>query len=116
MASNAIFTGWNRAIPGRERIAGEHFQEFSQYLGGLQQKGTIQSFEAVLLNAHGGDLNGFFLIRGESAKLDAFMAAEEWVTHMIRAELHQEGLGVLRGTTGDQVMEQMKLWMSLIPK
>jgi hypothetical protein len=37
MASNVIFWGWNRAIPGREHIAGEHFQEFVQYLGGLQQ-------------------------------------------------------------------------------
>ena len=116
MASNVIFLGWNRAIPGRERIAGEHFSEFAQYLGGLQHTGTIQSFDVVLLGAHGGDLNGFFLIRGDSAQLDALMATDEWGTHVIRGGLHEEGLGVVRGTTGDQVMAQMALWTSLVPK
>lgn len=56
MSSNVIFIGWDRTIPGRERIGAEHFAEFMQYLGGLQQKGTIQSFEGVLLDPHGGDL------------------------------------------------------------
>jgi len=116
MASNVIFMGWNYAIPGRERIAGEHFQEFAQHLGDLQQKGVIQSFDVVLLDAHGGDLNGFFLIRGDGTKLDALMQTGEWVTHNIRAGLHQVGFGVVRGVTGDQVMERMKLWTSLIPK
>ncbi len=81
MSSNIIFFGWNRPIPGREKLSGAHFQEFAQYLGGLQQSGTIQSFEAVLLDPHGGDLNGFFLIRGEPAKLDAVMASDAWHTH-----------------------------------
>jgi hypothetical protein len=54
MSSNAVFFGWNRSIPGRERISAEHFQGFVRYLGGLQQKGAIQSFDAVLLDSHGG--------------------------------------------------------------
>ena len=90
MSSNVIFFGWNRSIPGREQLSAAHFGEFAQYLGGLQQSGTIESFEAVFLNAHGGDMNGFFLIRGENAKLDALVASDAWMEHMTRADLHGE--------------------------
>jgi len=116
MASNVVFVGWNRSIPGREQMSAAHFAEFAQYLGGQQQAGVIQSFDAVFLNPHGGDLNGFFLIRGESARLDALTATDEWGTHITQAGLHLEGVGVVRGAMGDLVMEQMKLWTSLIPK
>jgi hypothetical protein len=115
MSSNVIFFGWNRPVPGREGMSAEHFQEFMQYAGGLQQDGTIQSVEPVFLDAHGGDLNGFILIKGESAKLDALVSSEAWVTHMTRAGLHLEGSGAVRGATGDLVMERMSLWTGLIP-
>ena len=114
MSSNVVFVGWNRSIPGREGTSAAHFQEFAQYVGGLQQTGAIQSFEAVLLDPHGGDLNGFFLIRGESAKLDAVIASDAWGMHITRAELHLEGVGAIRGATGELVMERMALWSNLI--
>jgi hypothetical protein len=110
-----VFFGWNRSIPGRDRISGQHFQEFSQYLAGLQQAGTIQSFDVVFLDPHGGDLNGFFLIRGESAKLAGMLAGQEWVTHMTRAALHLQGAGAIPGATGAAIEERMRLWMSLLP-
>jgi hypothetical protein len=28
MNSNVIFFGWNRSIPGRERLSAAHFSEF----------------------------------------------------------------------------------------
>ena len=115
MSTNVVFFAWNRSIPGRERIGAEHFKQFVQYLGGLKQASTIQSFDTVLLNIHGGDMNGFFLIRGEPAKLDAMMADEAWVTHMMRAALHLEGAGAVRGVTGDAVMQWMELWTKTIP-
>ncbi len=115
MGSNVIFFGWNRSIPGRERLSAQHFQEFVQYLGGLQQNGTIHSFDVVFLNAHGGDLNGFFLIRGDSGKLAELVRTSDWVTHMTRAVLHLEGSGAVLGVTGDTVAERMKLWTSLLP-
>jgi hypothetical protein len=115
MASNAILFGWNRSIPGREKVSGKHFEEFVKYLGGLQQRGAIQGFDIVFLDSHGGDLNGFFLIKGDSAKLDALIAGTEWITHMTRASLHLEGSGVVRGVTGNEVIERMALWTSVIP-
>ena len=115
MGSNVILFGWNRSIPGREKVSAQHFEEFVKYLGGLQQKGTIQTFDVVFLDAHGGDLNGFSLIRGDSAKLDALVSTTEWITHMTRAVLHLEGSGVIRGVTGDEVTRRMALWTSVIP-
>ncbi|MDA1314061.1 MAG: hypothetical protein O2968_12045 [Acidobacteria bacterium] len=114
MSTNAIHFGWNRTVPGREGTSAAHFEEFVQYLGGLQQQGSIMSFEVVLLNPHGGDLNGFFLIRGDGAKLTELVQSDEWLTHMMRAALHLEGSGAVMGATGDAVMERMKLWSSLI--
>lgn len=115
MSSNAIFFGWNRSLPGRERISAEHFSEFVSYLGGLHKGGKIQSFDVVFLNPHGGDMNGFFLIRGESSKLDAVVASDDWVKHMVRANMHLDGSGAVRAVTGDAVMQRMDLWKSLIP-
>lgn len=115
MSTNVLFFAWNRSIPGRERISAEHFQQFVSYLGGLQQKGAIQSFDAVFLDAHGGDLNGFFLIRADGGKLDALVSSTEWVTHMMRAVLHLQGAGAVRGVTGAMVAERMELWTRTLP-
>ena len=114
MSSNVIFFGWNRSVPGREQISAQHFQDFLGYLGGLQQSGVIDSFEPVLLGAHGGDMNGFFLIRGENDALDALQASDEWQTHQIRGGYHLEGAGSVRGATGELVMEWMNRWSSII--
>ena len=115
MGSGVILFGWNRSIPGREKVSAAHFDEFMSYLGGLQQNGTIQGFDVIFLDAHGGDLNGFFLIRGESAKLDSLVSTTAWITHITRASLHLEGSGVIRGVTGDELMKRMAIWTSVIP-
>lgn len=115
MSYNVLFMGWNRSVPGREAMTAAHFQETLQYLGGLQQAGTIESFQSVLLTPHGGDLNGFILIQGESAKLDAVTSSAEWSAHLTRGGLHLEGFGVVQGATGDLLMEWMGNWSSLIP-
>lgn len=115
MGANVMLFGWNRSIPGREQISNQHFQDFVQYLEGLQKGGKIQGFDIVFLDIHGGDLNGFFLIRGESAQLDAMASSKEWEAHMIRASLHLQGPGAVRGATGKLVMERMNLWREMIP-
>ena len=35
-------------------------------------------------------MNGFFLIKGDCAKLDALVSTTEWITHITRAALHLE--------------------------
>jgi len=115
MSTNAIFFGWDRPVVGREQKAGELFQEFTQYLAGLQQQGAIASFETIFLGPHGGDLNGFFLIHGENSKLDALQASDEWQSYLTRSGHYLEGAGAVRGATGGLVMEWMKLWSETIP-
>ena len=115
MASNAVFFAWNRSIPGREALSAEHFQDFVGYLGDLEKDGTIASWEVVFLDPHGGDLNGFFLLRGEPQKLDALIGSAAWETHMVRATMHLEGCGHVRSASGGAVMERMERWTGLIP-
>ena len=115
MPSNAILFGWNRPLPGREQISRQHFGEFVGYQTSLQQSGSIQSFDTVFLDAHGGDLNGFFLIKGDPAKLDAVVSSNDWTTHITRASIHLDGAGAIRGVTGDEIAARMALWSSLIP-
>jgi len=111
MGTNIVFMGWDRPSRGHEAAATALFQEFMQYLGGQQQAGAIQSFESVFLNPHGGDLNGFTLIRGDSGKLDALLSSEAWETYMTRAGLLMDGFGFLRGVTGELLMKQMEGYM-----
>lgn len=116
MSNSVLFYGWNRALPGREKEAGALFQEYFQYLGGLQQEGMIDSFEAVLLTVHGGDLNGFFVIRGDIVKLDEIRRTEEFNKYITLAGHLIDGGGLISGFTGEGVMRQMALWTSLIPE
>lgn len=115
MSTNVILFGWNHPIRGRENTSVSHFQEFTQYLDGLKQEGTIDSYAPVFLNPHGGDMNGFFLITGDSASLDELVSSDHWVRHMVRANLHLEGMGAIRGVTGALLNERMELFRSLIP-
>jgi hypothetical protein len=115
MSFNVVFLGWNRPIPGRERAVTQLFQDFLQYLGGLQQAGSIDSFEPVLLSAHGGDLNGFVLIRGTSDQLSAMMASAEWQTIDARGASLIDGRGTVTGVTGDLLMQWMNLYTENLP-
>lgn len=115
MSTDVIFYGWNRSIPGREQMSAEHFQEYMVYLGGLQGSGAIESFEVVLLGPHGGDLNGFFLIRGDQDQLNALQASDEYLNHVTRGGLHLEGSGAVRGVTGEGVIEWMSRWAGNLP-
>jgi len=114
--TNTIFFGWNRALPGREGMAAELFAHAVSYYTKLQSTGQITSWEPVFLNRHGGDLNGFFLIKGDHAKLDAVLSSEEWMDLTLRADMYLTGVGVIEGWTGAVVPELMQTWTKLIPQ
>lgn len=111
MNMNVIVFGWNRSVPGREAVSGQHFQEFTEYLGTQQRNGLIESFEPVLLEPHGGSLNGFILIRGEPQKLARMVDTEDWIRHQARGLLHLDGSSVIRGVAGAGVAQRMSVWM-----
>jgi len=106
--SNSIFVGWNRAVAGRERQTIEHFQEFLSYLGKQQQSGNITSYTPCFLNAHGGDLNGFVLVTGDSDKLHRLTGEDSWNDHVARASAQMNGFGVIPAVTGNLIEDRMK--------
>ena len=116
MASNAIFFGWKRSVPGREALSAEHFTQFISYLNGLKVAGMITEFDTCFLAPHGGDLNGFFLIKGKTETLHAVVESAAWIEHVTRASLHLEGFGAVQASVDAEVMNLMQVWTKAIPK
>ena len=101
MADEALFIGWGEVVRGREAKATGVFDETVRYYGSLQQEGKIESFDAWFLDPHGGDLAGFFLIRGERARLDEIRRTPEFENVLARAGMVVDRLGVVSAYTGD---------------
>ena len=114
MANAALFIGWNRAITGRETHALELFYSANQYWAQQQTEGKIEGFEQILLNAHGGDLNGFTLVRGDRAKLNAIRETSEFQDLIVRAQHLLEGVGCIDAFVGQSVMEQAQRYAKVV--
>jgi hypothetical protein len=110
MANSALFVGWNRSITGREQQAMDLFARVMEYYGQLQNDGKIESFEPVVLSNHGGDLNGFVLIRGDADKLDKVRREETFRDFSIEANFCLENFGVIDGYIGDGITEVFSQW------
>ena len=85
--------------PRGERPRG--LQRGVQYWGGLQEDGKIESFEVVLLTPHGGDLDGFALLRGSRDQVSALSMDEEFERMNTRASLIVQNLGIVPAVLGD---------------
>jgi hypothetical protein len=107
MADHALFIGWGAIVPGREQIAPRVFGESMEYFGQLQQGGEIEGVEPFFLEPHGGDLSGFFLLRGEQDALDRIRASAEFDRVVLRAGLVVQHLGVVSATTGAELTRQL---------
>ena len=103
MATGALMIGWGPAVRGREHKALQVFNEAIQYYARLQQQGTIESFEPVFLQYHGGDLQGFVLLRGDREKLNALQSNEEFMRLSNRASLVVDNLGIINAYIGEEL-------------
>lgn len=112
---NTIVYTWKRSLPGREHLSARHFDEFVNYLSGLQKDGQIQSFETVLLDPNGSGVNGFFMIRGEDARLGQVLDSEEWGGHIMRSVMHLEDPTLCYGMAGNMARDRMARWVACIP-
>lgn len=116
MAKAALVGGWTDTKQGREKLAGELFGTTMAQFAARVEDGTFESFEPVILHRHGGDLNGFVIIRGDQEKLDAWQRTDEyldWVTSSIHC---LSGFGVIGAYVGDAVGEIMARWAAKIPE
>lgn len=110
MADFGLFVGFGYPVRGRERQAVKVFNEAMEYYARLQQQGEIESFESVFLEPHGGDLNGFTLIRGDRDKLASIRTSDEFARLSIRADLIVEGFGVIGAQLGEQIETLMGVY------
>lgn len=101
MADAGLFIGWGAPITGREAKGLEVLSESLAYYARLQQDGVIEGFETVLLEPHGGDLQGFILLRGSEDRLAGLRVDEEFVRLSTRASLIVAGVGVIGAALGD---------------
>jgi hypothetical protein len=109
MADAALFIGWGENVPGREAKGIEVFGEALAYYGSLQESGSIEGFDVVLLAPHGGDLAGFLLVKGSDEQLAALRATTEFDRLNTRAGLVVNRLGVVDAVLGAGVGPQIEL-------
>ena len=107
MSESALFVGWGQAVRGREKRSLDVFNDAVTYYGERLKDGSIESFDPVLLDPHGGDLQGFFLIKGPAEALTAMMATEEFRRLHIRAGMIVDNLGVIGASVGDEVLTRL---------
>jgi hypothetical protein len=110
MADSGLFIGFGAPVRGREGKSLEVFNEAFEYYARLQQAGEIESFEPVLLEPHGGELGGFFLLRGDRDKLARVRGSEEFERLTARAQLMVENLGIVSAFLGERLMAEVTVF------
>ena len=116
MAERAVFVGFGQPVRGREERAVEVFNEFVGMFGRMQADGRIEDLDVTLLQAHGGDLNGFFMVHGSAEQCSALQIDEEFERALNDATLIVENLGVVSAVTGTGVAEQMTMYTEALQK
>ena len=107
MADEALFIGFGQPARAREPQALELLNELLGFASELQASGQIESFEPVLLEPHGGDLNAFLLVRGSQ---DQLRAGEDFQRIVARAGLVLDGLGVVDAHIGEGLRARLSLY------
>ena len=110
MADSGLFIGFGAPVRGREQQAIKVFNEGFEYYSRLQQEGEIESFEPVLLEPHGGELTGYFMLRGDKDKLARIRSSEEFERLTARADLIVDNLGIVAAFLGERLMSQMAMF------
>ncbi len=107
MTDSALFIGWGATAAGRERKSVELFGESLRYLTGLVVEGRVAAVEPFFLEPHGGDLEGFFLVRGEQDELNRIRAEDAFQRLAVRAQVVVQNFGVVGAITGERLNSHM---------
>lgn len=99
MATACLLIGWNRPYPGQQKEAMGALMESRAQIQKWQKDGWFESYELIGLTPHGGDLNGFMLLKGERAKLDELRRTDEFEGFSMRLGSHLDRYGVVPGVT-----------------
>lgn len=116
MADRALFVGFGDPVRGREERAVEVFNEFVGMCGRMQSDGRIERMEVALLDPHGGDLGGFFMLHGSAQQCAALTQDEEFRRASTDAGLIVENFGVVPATTGEGIEREMAMYAEAVKK
>jgi hypothetical protein len=109
MANAVLFIGWNRPYTGRESEAWKFVMgEGSETLATFQKQGFFERTERIGLTPHGGDVNFFYLLFGERAKLDELRRTDEFERFSMRLGSYVEGYAVVPGVNAEGMTKVMK--------
>ncbi len=114
MADRVLFIGWNRPVIGREKQALETFGKSIQYYEKLKADGKIEGFDTVILDHHGGDLNGFVMLKGTARQIAELRGDSIWIDLMTEAGIRCEGLGGIGGVINEGVTDFMTRYTKLL--
>jgi hypothetical protein len=107
MADSALFIRWGATAPGRERKAVELFGESLRFLTKLVEQGRVASVEPFFIEPHGGDLEGFFLVRGDRQELNKIRGEDDFQRMAVRAQAVVQRFGVIGAITGERLNNHM---------
>lgn len=110
MSQGALFVGWGAIIPGREKTASAVLGTAVEYLQKIKAQGTIESFDVVLLEPHGGELEGFVMVRGDQEKIALLRVGEDFQRVIVGVQLVHSKVSVVGAYTGKEIQSIMRLW------
>ena len=116
MADAALFCGWKGTTYGREKQAMELFASTLAYWTKQKETGNIESFEPVILSRHGGDMNGFILVRGDRNKLDEIKNSDEFLTITTQCTWCVDSFGVVDAYVNEGVAKVMGEYTKWVAK
>jgi creatinine amidohydrolase/Fe(II)-dependent formamide hydrolase-like protein len=116
MPDRALFIGFGQPVRGREERAVEVFNEFVGMFGHMQADGRIEDMDVTLLDPHGGELNGFFMVHGSPEQCSALQMDEEFRHACVDAGLIVEDFGVVPAATGAAVAAEMTMYSEALRK
>jgi hypothetical protein len=114
MADAGLFIGWGEVVRGREDRALDVFNETLELYGQMESDGRIESSEVVLLTPHGGELQGYALLRGSEAQMDAVARDEDFQRLMTKASLIIDDLGIIPAAIGEGLGRAMAIYQEEI--
>src|SRR5207249_194181 len=92
---SALFIRWGATAPGREKKSVELFGESLMFLTRMVEDGSVASVEPFFLQPHGGDLEGFFVVRGDRDELHKMRSSDGFQRLQVRAQAVVQNFGVI---------------------
>jgi len=116
MPDRAVFIGFGQPVRGREERAVDVFNDFVGMFGRMAADGRIADMDVTLLDPHGGDLGGFFMVHGSAEQCSALMMDEEFRRACTDANLIVDNFGVVPAATGQAVGDEMAMYIEAVRK